>query len=142
NHRHTIHRRKPQLAITRADAGRRATAVALGAEHAVRFAVADGSDCFDFAVSEIVQLLFAYAIDAAIASHPKPARRVFENLKNAITKQHVFHLIVGEPPILETPQPAIIGADLQYAVVVMIKRPHRTTRHTFWFDPPVESSIF
>src|SRR5258705_7326816 len=93
-------------------------AITFGAWHAIGLVVGQASDGLELAVCKIVQLLFAHAVDAAVAAQPEPAVIVLEDLKDAVVEQPVFGGVACEPPVLEPSQPAVIGADPQRAVAV------------------------
>src|SRR5262249_35382708 len=113
-------RRKPQSAVARANARGLDAAVAFGVEHSVDLAVNDRSDRADFSVGEIWELLFAHAIDAQVATHPEIALRVLQDPEDAVVEQAVVRRDVGDLPVLDPAQPAVVCADPDRARAVFV----------------------
>src|SRR5262249_47286927 len=82
----------------------------------------------DAAFGEIVELLAADAIDALVAAHPEVAGIVREDLKDPVAEQTIAHIVVCAASIFETVQAAVIGADPERPVVVLVKRADTVAR--------------
>ena len=82
----------------------------------------------DPAVGEIVQFLFADAVDPLVAVHPQETVVVLQDLKRHVAVQPVPGGDGAEPAVLEADQAAAVGADPQGAVVVGMDRPDGVLR--------------
>src|SRR5690606_21166194 len=135
DHGHAVLRRKPQRAVARANAGGPLAAVALRVEHAVAAAVRDGREFRAHARGDLVELLPAHAIDAAVAAHPQPPLPVVEYLERARVEEPVTRRVVGELTLVQARDPAVVRADPEDAVAVLVKRADGAARQPVGFGP-------
>src|SRR5262249_11319966 len=82
----------------------------------------DRSNRQSTAFGEIVQLVTADARDAAVRSHPEIAVVVFENLKDAVVMETLAPRVARQPIAGEAIQTAVVGADPDHAVGVLMDR--------------------
>ncbi len=84
--------------------------------------------------------MLADAVESAVRGHPEVPEVVLENLERAVVEEPFARRDAREAPVLESPQPAVIRADPERAVCVLVERANRIARKAVALGPARELS--
>src|SRR5262249_15561267 len=90
---------EPQPPVSRPNSRGLPSSVAFGVRQPIFFSISNTRDRFDLALGEVLELLFAHAVNPPIAAHPEVASQVVEHLKDSAVEQSVAGPIVREAPV-------------------------------------------
>src|SRR5262249_25949062 len=78
----------------------------------------------DLPIEEIIELLFADAVDAQVAAHPEISPIVFQDLKDPVVEKPLSGRAGFDSAVFQPAQPTIVGPNPNHARRVFIDHSH------------------